>query len=110
MFLATLLFSATPTPSEVIQVKVGTNGWGGNIRIRATKPPGSILFGDEEEILASITTGNRKVEYLCSIQMTTVTTRNYNEKPYKTDWGCEDRIDESSSQYSNLDGDPPLEF
>jgi hypothetical protein len=46
-------------------------------------PPNSKLFEAEEEVLASIATVNEDIN-ICSLKMTTITTRNSQEKNYDT--------------------------
>jgi len=77
VFLLTVaVLAAKPIPSKVITFTISNlHHTTGSITISDKLPPGTQLFDDGEEILASINTG---VYYgiFCSLGMTTVTTTN----------------------------------
>ena len=99
------------TPSAVVTIKVSDH-WKkkGSILRDASIPSDSEMFANEEEFLASITTSTGNGGLLCGISMTSLAPTN-EEKPYKTDWMCdEDLIKNGESIQGNLWGDPPLEL
>jgi len=74
VFLVAALLAATPIPSKVITVTVSTEkNLKGSIVVSQSVPSGSTIFPDEQNILASIRTGNSADSILCSLSMTTVT-------------------------------------
>ena len=79
VLMATTMLAATLIPSQVLTVSISER----LIVISTQVPPNSKLFGTEEEVLASIATVNEDIN-ICSLKMTTITTRNSQEKNYDT--------------------------
>ena len=80
--LAVVILAAQPKPSAALIMTVYDN----SIKRTESIPSGSIIFDDEEEVLASITTGSFVV-YICNIRLTSLAQSN-DEKPYQTGWSC----------------------
>jgi len=76
VILVTAGLAAKPIPSQVFTVKV-VDEWSdiGSMVVSAEVPSDSILFEDEKEVLASITSFS-SLYWLQSIGMTTVTSIN----------------------------------
>jgi len=82
VLLAIVVLALTPTPSQVFTVTLSTDDDGkvdgrlGSIVVSASALPGSQIFEDEKEVLASITTENRYDYVILTLQMTTISSIN----------------------------------
>ena len=76
LLIAVAMLAATPIPSRVLTVKVGTSSpWKASIVVGGAAPSDSQLFSDEQEVLASINTANNRW-ILCELGMDTILTRH----------------------------------
>jgi len=85
VLLATVVLGATPIPTNVLTITVNPNWAIGSLVRSEEVPPGSKLFMDEEEVLASIHSDNYNSK-LCSLAMTSFSL--VSNKHYETGWVC----------------------
>ena len=91
VLLLILVVWSGATPSARVALRIANKELGIKISIvRDTSiPPDSVIFANEEELLASINTSSGgNGEFLCGISMTSLAPTN-EEKQYKTDWMCD---------------------
>ena len=87
VILVVAMTAKRPTPSEAITLKVSDSTWEEGSIVRSSSiPDDSVIFGDEEEELASIATANR-FDYICSLSFTSLAQKSL-EKPYESGWLC----------------------
>jgi hypothetical protein len=85
--------AAAPVASQVITVKTSPYYWEkGSITKSTSVPADSHIFGDEDEVLTSIITGNPSSD-LCAISMTTLHLPKLDENFYTTGWLCQGRTE-----------------